>query len=310
MNKFDEFKVKEKLDNYLILGEVLKKELNEFIQGKVDKFRLEYRIKDFENFKEKIVRKGYYDPFIEMEDICGVRIVCYYSSDLEIISKIIKKEFEILKSVNKNDLLETDEFGYRSIHFIVKIKKDKIKKHKYQNLKDLKAEIQVRTLLMDVHASIEHDLTYKKGTYVPKKFHRRLSQLSAILETVDSLFDELKDDIKQYHDKLDIADVIEYNKEMDITNLQAILDIFFPEREKNSDHIEGLLYSLEEYNKYHKEDPITLKTIFRRCAVVEIDLIDMERKYFANMEVERKWDQAESLIAILSTIPSYNNWGA
>ena len=139
----------------------MKKLLFNSLKDHIKKFRIESRIKAIDSFYEKIKRKYYSNPFEQMEDICGIRIICYYSSDLPIISRTIKNEFDIIKSVDKSDLLQTDEFGYRSKHFIVKIKDKKLLKSK-KNLKDLKAEIQVRTILMDVHASIEHHLLIKK----------------------------------------------------------------------------------------------------------------------------------------------------
>ena len=102
------------------------------------------RVKDIESFLEKIERKGYEEPLDEIHDICGVRVICYYAEDLEKIGKIIKKEFQIHESVDKEDLLKPNQFGYRSHHFIVSVKKEWLKTPNYKTVGDLKAEIQVR----------------------------------------------------------------------------------------------------------------------------------------------------------------------
>jgi putative GTP pyrophosphokinase len=49
-----------------------------------------------------------------MEDICGLRIICYYPSDLEKVSPIIKSEYDVKESVDKADLMEPDRFGTKS----------------------------------------------------------------------------------------------------------------------------------------------------------------------------------------------------
>ncbi|MEM6338092.1 MAG: (p)ppGpp synthetase, partial [Bacteroidota bacterium] len=74
------------------------------------------RIKTFESFWGKIERKGYDDPFSEIEDICGIRVVCYYTSDIDRIATIINDEFEVKESLDKSSALGSDRFGYRSNH--------------------------------------------------------------------------------------------------------------------------------------------------------------------------------------------------
>lgn len=45
------------------------------------------RTKDHDSFMEKIERKSYQFPFDQIEDICGVRIICYYQVTLKRLSK-------------------------------------------------------------------------------------------------------------------------------------------------------------------------------------------------------------------------------
>ena len=107
--------------------------------------------------REKKIR----EPFDEIEDICGVRVICYYTSDVDKVTQIIKNEFQILESQNKSDLLGVNEFAYRSQHFIVKTNSKWNAAPNYRDLGNLKAEIQVRTILMHTWAEIEHKLNYK-----------------------------------------------------------------------------------------------------------------------------------------------------
>lgn len=297
-------------DNYLKLAKTLKKELYDSIKPNVDKFRLEYRIKDFETFYEKIKRKYYNDPFEQMEDICGLRIICYYSADLPTISNIIKNQLEIIKSVDKTDLLLIDEFGYRSKHFTVKLKDEELSESN-KDLINLKAEIQIRTLLMDTHASIEHHLTYKKGNYVPLNIQRRLSQVSATLEIIDEQFVYLREDLKQYHDenKRFIEETeFDITQELNITNFQSFLDFYLPDRHKIPVKTAELFDYITEYNKKN-EDKITFKTLLESYSAVKVDLDDLERKSFAHRENEYIWHQSECLTQILEKVyPQFMNF--
>lgn len=290
------------LPNYQKLLDIIRGDLKSYLKNKIKYNKISGRIKHFPNFYEKIERKQYSEPFGQMEDICGIRIICYYQSDLEIISKIIQDEYKILKSVDKSDLLQFDEFGYRSLHFIVQIRDDKLKISRYKNLENLKAEIQVRTVLMDAHASIEHELTYKKGLYIPYKYRRKLSQLSAILETVEDEFQYLKEDMDSYWNNLvKLKEIIEFDfdRELSLDTLQDFLDFYFPDREKIPAAIEDLFNHIQGYNNANVNDKISLKVLADSYLEVEIDLYNLERKHFAYMETHHKWHQARILEEIL-----------
>ncbi len=95
---------------------------------------IDSRPKSFKSFIDKIKRKGYKDPFQETEDICGVRIICFYQSDMKKISQLIHSEFDVKEYSNKAVSSELDKFGYRSDHFILTIKKDWLKAPNYRGL--------------------------------------------------------------------------------------------------------------------------------------------------------------------------------
>lgn len=204
----------------------------------IDVLDISYRIKKFDSFWDKIQRKQYKEPLEEIEDICGLRIICYYPSDLEKVSQIINEEFDVLEKTDKADLLEPDKFGYRSLHFIVTVKKDWLKAPNYRGLGDLKAEIQLRTILMHAWDEIEHKLAYKKKEHIPEQFKRKLYRLSALFEVADEQFDSLRNERKEYIDSLVSEEIkkrgrFDVNQEMNLDSLQAFLEFYFPNREKH-----------------------------------------------------------------------------
>jgi putative GTP pyrophosphokinase len=169
--------------NYEKLGVNLVQALELFLKERdINVLSINYRVKDDLSFVEKIDRKHYANPFDEIEDICGIRIICYYQSDVEKISEVLRQEFMVIENQDKETLLKADQFGYRSTHFIVKIKKEWNKAPNYRGLENLKAEIQIRTVLMHAWAEIEHKLVYKNANQVPSQFRRKLSRISAKLE--------------------------------------------------------------------------------------------------------------------------------
>jgi putative GTP pyrophosphokinase len=240
-------------EKYFRLAVNLHQALIEFLSNaSIDVLDVQHRVKKFDSFYEKVQRKGYVKPFEEMEDICGLRIICYYPSDLDKISELIKNEFEVLESTDKADLLEPDRFGYRSLHFIIVVKREWLNAPNYRGLDGLKAEIQVRTILMHAWADVEHKLAYKRKEHVPPQLRRRLSQLSALFEVADQHLDSLREEREEYkqlltHDKKRRVVVFDASKGLNVDNLQAVLDYHFPDRQRVEQDTPKLLDEMLEH---------------------------------------------------------------
>lgn len=159
------------------------------------------RAKTLNSFLDKMLRKKYDDPFQEIEDFAGVRIVCLYVGDFDQIEQIIQSEFEVIERVDKFTEKEADQFGYGAIHYIARLGK-KTLGARYEDLKDLKCEIQLRTVLQDAWAIIDHHLVYKRESDVPKLLLRKLNSLAGLFETADDQFNRLRDERQDYIDKL------------------------------------------------------------------------------------------------------------
>lgn len=155
------------------------------------------RVKTFTSFLEKIKRKNYSNPFQDMEDLCGIRIICYYQSDLERISELLSETFSLHTREEKDHYSDHNRFGYRSNHFIIQLKPEWIDIPIYSELNNLKAEVQVRTLLMHTWAEIEHQLGYKGIHEMPEGLQRKFSRISAKLEEADEQFDELRQELSE-----------------------------------------------------------------------------------------------------------------
>jgi putative GTP pyrophosphokinase len=178
---------------------ILKKK---FAAVNIEVSSVSYRAKTLKSFLEKIERKTYENPFEELTDFAGVRVVYLYQNDLPEIESIIKKEFMILEKVDKLNDKGIDKFGYGAVHYIVKLGKNS-SGARYDDLKDLVCEIQVRTVLQDAWAIIDHHLVYKRESEIPSSILRKLNSLAGLFETADSQFDAIRKEREHYLAELD-----------------------------------------------------------------------------------------------------------
>jgi putative GTP pyrophosphokinase len=149
------------------------------------------RAKTLNSFLEKLTRKNYTDPFNQLDDLAGVRVVCLYNNDIRKVINIIRTEFDIVEEIDKREELDTNKFGYIGNHFIVRLS-EKYSGARYDDLRDLRCEIQVRTVVQDAWSIIQHHMVYKKESQVPSNLIRKLNGLAGLFETVDDQFEFIR----------------------------------------------------------------------------------------------------------------------
>lgn len=89
-------------------------------------------------------------------DIAGIRVVCSYIKDVYLIRDRIMAQDDI-QIMNIKDYIESPKKnGYRSLHMTIRVPVY------FMNKKQLvPVEMQIRTIAMDLWASLEHDIKYK-----------------------------------------------------------------------------------------------------------------------------------------------------
>ena len=161
--------------------------------------RLSGRIKSFESYFKKCIRllKDGSSPVIS--DLIGVRVICPFLEDLVVAEELIKNKFTVIEVERKGGDHTFREFGYESIHLLIAIPEEIIKnRDTYRKIPgDLPrretAEIQIRTILQDAWAEVEHELVYKaEFTPFDNPLKRKLAAVNASLSLADIIFQEIR----------------------------------------------------------------------------------------------------------------------
>ncbi|MCL2717705.1 MAG: hypothetical protein FWE14_02875 [Lachnospiraceae bacterium] len=154
------------------------------------------RVKKPDSFTEKCARKAkkYGNTVFElMTDLCGNRVVLQTTGQVADYCEFIKKYFDVdwANSEDTGARLGDAEFGYISQHFIVSFKKDSTNilgvDIDVTRFKNMKAEIQVRTLAQHIVADTLHDRMYKTTVNPLKEHKREAAVIAAILENADAV---------------------------------------------------------------------------------------------------------------------------
>jgi len=183
------------------------------------------RIKNFASYYGKYLRllkNDVKDPVIT--DLLGIRIICPFIEDLSVIEEIIKNNFNILETERKGHY-NFKEFGYESTHLLIKIPKDITEKHGNPGTDIL--EIQIRTILQDAWAEVEHEIVYK-AEFSPfdEPMRRKLAAVNASLSLADIIFQEIRSYQRKFSRELEKRRESFYNKIEESTD-----DLLFEEEE-------------------------------------------------------------------------------
>lgn len=155
---------------------------------------IKHRIKRFEAFYDKL-RKLQARASGEghlITDLFGMRIICPFLEDIERVERIITSHFDVIEIVRKGHQNSFREFGYDSLHLIVQLDATDLG----EMLPGVAptCEIQLRTILQDAWAEVEHELIYKSDLAFPNQsIRRKLASLNATLTLSDLIFQEIRD---------------------------------------------------------------------------------------------------------------------
>lgn len=197
MNTIDE--ELKKLDNVMIKYISALKVLETQLEIINDDFKYIKKYNPIEHIKtriksaDSIINKLYKDNLdftldnVEdyINDIVGVRIICAFESDVFELIEIIRNSNIIHVIKEKDFISKPKNTGYRSYHLIVEVPVELINEKVM-----VKAEIQIRTLAMDLWASLEHKLKYKSA-YCTDDISTKLVDISSQLHKIDEEMLEL-----------------------------------------------------------------------------------------------------------------------
>ena len=200
------------------------------------------RTKSFDECISKFKRK--YLPLLKPEesnfeirnlltDMIGIRAICFYSEDVYDIRRSLKKYFREVEIIDKSNQLEKtdDKFGYKSLHLQLVLKsrlEGVAEAHKFRNIK---IELQIRTVIQDAWSTLDHKIKYKKS--IPQNLKRRINRLSALFEIADDEFLNIQKEISLEERKIDNrlkkGGRIEKSKALDVFRFLFVALKYFPE---------------------------------------------------------------------------------
>ena len=134
-----------------------------------------------------------------VSDVAGVRVVCSFLSEVEVIKDFILNDSDFIIIEEKDYINNPKESGYRGYHIIVGVPL-----YTLDGVTYVKVEIQIRTIAMEMWASLEGKIGYHREIpdYISNELRRQSSVLSVLDSTIDNIYNKsIEDQIRVNNNK-------------------------------------------------------------------------------------------------------------
>lgn len=155
------------------------------------------RVKSLESLSEKrsFLSRSTGETNPEIKDLLGLRIVVPFQEEVEQAVELLRQHFPTEQIERKSEKLSFREFAYDSVHVELPLTTDLQLPIVCKRV----VEVQVRTILQDAWAEVEHELIYKNHFRFPnsESIRKKLAAVNASLSLADMIFQEIRDAQKE-----------------------------------------------------------------------------------------------------------------
>lgn len=236
-----------------VLGEKIVLFLKDELYKKELHAEISFRTKEIQSIIKKIHRKSKEKNYTydDLRDTLGIRIICPFLSDLNIVDELLRTFFIIKKVEKKKDNIDFNRLDYQSNHYDVSVKKEYIESSVDSNFI---FEIQVRTMNQHAWANSAHILYYKQDVALPDELKHKIYRLLSLYELADDEFEKVNDYLKAYKDDLSYTllrklegkiykyALTDFDRDLSVEQMPIILNFFSKkDQEKINAEIESFI---------------------------------------------------------------------
>ena len=145
---------------------------------------MQSRLKTVQSITEKLQRRNLPVSFASaaenLYDIAGIRVICSYISDIYTVADLLKNQDDIVLIKEQDYITTPKKNGYRSLHLVVQVPVFLAEGKTW-----VPVEVQIRSIAMDLWASLDHQLRYKEPQRIPKELSAELLRTAKDMAEID-----------------------------------------------------------------------------------------------------------------------------
>ena len=138
-----------------------------------------------------------------INDIAGVRVICPYMDDIYTLADAFLGQDDVTLVARKDYIQHPKPNGYRSLHLVVRVPV-----FFAGGKRDMKVEVQIRTIAMDFWASLEHRMKYKQDIPCQQEVVAELKDCADEIHRMDLRMQDIRQRIEAAADNPTDDDVL------------------------------------------------------------------------------------------------------
>lgn len=155
------------------------------------------RIKSQQSIIDKMNRHGYpltvQDAVSRLNDIAGVRAICAFEDDVYLLADTLLQHADLTLLQRKDFIASPKASGYRSLHLILSVPI-----YLAAGKRDVRVEVQLRTVSMDFWAGLEHEMRYKQRIEFPPALEQQILECAELCAELDDKMTLLQKNLSAY----------------------------------------------------------------------------------------------------------------
>lgn len=116
-----------------------------------------------------------------LSDVAGIRVICSFIDDIYTVAGMLIRQDDITLIKMKDYIEHPKPNGYRSLHLIVEVPV-----FFADVTRNMRVEVQIRTIAMDFWASLDHHLRYKKDVKDAEMIEQELKRCAEVIAKTDA----------------------------------------------------------------------------------------------------------------------------
>ena len=153
------------------------------------------RVKKPESIVEKLQRRGLpvslESVVNNLDDVAGIRVICSFIDDIYAVADMLIRQDDVHVIAIKDYIKNPKTNGYRSYHMIIEVPV-----FFSDRKKNMRVEVQIRTIAMDFWASLDHQLKYKKTLTNDMDISDEMKKCADIIAQTDAKMLEIRKQIE------------------------------------------------------------------------------------------------------------------
>ncbi|MBF0214433.1 MAG: hypothetical protein HQM00_12890 [Magnetococcales bacterium] len=153
------------------------------------------RIKEKESLVDKLNQpREPYAKLNDVPDIAGIRIITYFEEEVQVISEIIRREFNVFASPEqpKGQTVDPNRFGYTSTNLQVGLLDNRLELIEYRRFRGFLVELQIRSVLQHAWLEINKHLGFQTREHCPPHKQREYARITGLFELADLELNQIK----------------------------------------------------------------------------------------------------------------------